>query len=151
MSSPSHLPRRNGAASASGASAPPSSLAARLSAISALLSCWRHSLPEALDAAREASVHQVPMRAISELLHELGSLLTVMDDSRPEEARAWVPVMYAEGLADTIELTLWNVSSGDLAPSAISVSELAAAAVQVQRYVQRALSELSAGPAKGHA
>lgn len=130
-----------------------SMLAQRLATVDALLSCWRRGLPPPAEAGvpemlagDSASGRQVSMRAIGELLAE--AEVTFADVDGPE--RPDLAVMFARGLAETIEAALWNTCSGD--GPALSCRDLEAAAQQVQDYAGQALRWLGAGaPAQASA
>lgn len=115
-------------------------LAEPLAAASALLTVWRLSLPaeEHQAGTCELSRLQVAMRAIAELLEK----------NVEEYARAFcthpagLELMFAHGLADTIESALWNMVCGD-ADEELQVAEFAAAVRQVQHHLRLALEAVA--------
>lgn len=117
-------------------------LAQALATASALLTCWRLSLPA--DGRIEAdamSPWQVSMRAVHELLYPAAM---EYGNKCPYGHPASLAAMYAENLVQIIESALWNMCSGEAGP-AMNSPELDAAARHVQQHLAEALRAVSSG------
>ncbi len=109
----------------------------RLSTADALLTCWRHGLPlyaggvdERDLAGTKAGTPQVAMRGICALL-ELAE--HDFDCVRAPDKPA-LALMYANGMADTIESVLWQQTAGD-SEQPLAVVKLDRSAAYVQSLI----------------